>query len=545
MKRNDPILRAVRTTICKHGWLSVGLLVSIAGAIIVGVLPPLLLERLINQLEAGSSALLGLALGYFAVTAAAGLLDMGKECLVTGLGQKLTHAIRTEMAAKLNALPAEYYVSHDPGATVSRLVGDVDTVETLFTSGVISMAVDFCKIISIFWVILARSPGLGILLILLIPLLFALTRTFQKRMLLAQLDQRAAAARTNQQIPETLSNLRTVRTLNRETYMEQRYGDAIEQGFRAMEKSIFYDAAYSPIIITVSAALVGIMMVLSAQGGAFQAFFGMRVGTAVAIIAYVGKIFGPLESIGMEIQNIQSAVAGVRRIREFLEEPEFDPPGEMPGFDESAPAVQIENLSFAYGDDREIFRDFSMAVAQGETVTLAGRTGAGKSTLFKLLLGLYPPQSGEVRILGVPAGQIPPEEKRRVFGYVEQQFCAVPGSLGEQISLRDKNVTADEIVAALRTVGLWDAVCGLPDGVSTPFSPALFSQGQLQLLSIARAIVRNPRILLLDEITANLDAGTEAQVMAALRMAAKNRTVISISHRLYEQNGGRIVSIGL
>lgn len=274
------------------------------------------------------------------------------------------------------------------------------------------------------------------------------------------------------------------------------------------------------------------MMAASAQSGTVQVFFGMSVGTAAAVIAYVGSFFGPLESIGMEIQNVQSAIAGVQRINEFLREAE-----QKINTEQSQPentAVQLSDICFRYKDgDPEIFHHFNYTVKEGETVVLAGRTGAGKSTLVKLIAGLYQPQQGTVRVFGKAPDSIPENEKRRWFGYVEQQFHLVPGSVAEQVSLSDPQVSETQIRQALDMVGLGETVDSLPGGIHTPCTETLFSQGQFQLLAIARAVVLNPRILLLDEITANLDSGTEAIILSALRAASLNRTVISVSHRLY------------
>ena len=546
MRSETSVTRIIGGTIRASKALSALLLAAIAGSVLFALLPPLVLEQIVDALAERRQVTVSLAAGYFLLVAASGLLDAAKESLITVFGQKVTHRVRSAMSAKLLRLPAAYYIEKEPGVTASRFVNDVNTVDSLFASGVISMAADVCRLFSILLVIFTRSKGLGLLLLAAAPLLFWMTRVFQKRMLAAQMESRVAVGRTNQQIPETLKNIRTIRVFHREDYMQRRYGDAIEQGYRAQERSNFYDAVYSPIVVTVSALLVGIVMAASAQGGAARSFFGMSAGTAAALIAYVGSFFDPLESIGMEIQNIQSAVAGVRRINEFLREPEREKGAKAPGsVPTGVPAVQLSGVSFSYGKgEREILRDFDLTVQEGESVLLAGRTGAGKSTLVKLILGLYEPEAGQVRVFGTPPAGIPEAEKRRWFGYVEQQFRPVPGTVGDQVSLQDPQVSEEQIRKALVTVGLWDTVQSLPEGINTPCGEGLFSQGQLQLLSIARAIVLEPKLLLLDEITANLDSKTEAQVLAALRAASLHRTVLSISHRLYEENGGRKVVIG-
>ena len=193
-----------------------------------------------------------------------------------------------------------------------------------------------------------------------------------------------------------------------------------------------------------------------------------------------------------------------------------------------------------------MLHDFDLTIPEGESVLLTGRTGAGKSTLLRLIAGLYQPEQGWISVFGKSPDSVPEEEKRRWFGYVEQQFHLIPGTVGDQISLHDPQVSELQIQSALETTGLWKVVSSLPDGIHTPCTESLFSQGQFQLLSIARAIVLNPKLLLLDEITANMDAGTEQQVLSALKEASLNRTVISISHRIYEsleQENIRVVTL--
>ncbi|MCI7814211.1 MAG: ABC transporter ATP-binding protein [Lachnospiraceae bacterium] len=528
------VSKCIKNTIQESRRFFVLLILIIAASVIFALLPPLVLGKIVDSLADGKKMFFSMAVGYFFVVAISGLLDAVKESMITVFGQRVTHQIRSAMSEKLNRLPASYYIEQDPGVTTSRFVNDVDTVERLFSSGIISMAADVCKLVSILIVIFTKSIGLGLMLTGTTPFLFWMTRTFQKRMQKAQLESRIAVGRTSQQIPETMRNIRTIRILGQENYMMHRYGEAIDQGYRAQEKSNFYDAIYSPIVVSVSAFLIGIMMAASAQNGAIQQFFGMSAGTAAAVIAYVGNFFDPLENIGMEIQNIQSAVAGVGRINEFLRETE-QKRSVLPR-PERKEAVDLSGVCFRYKDSEpEIFHNFNLTVKEGESILLAGRTGAGKSTLVKLIAGLYQPNQGSVRVFGVSPDSIPEKEKRRWFGYVEQQFHLIPGTVGDQISLHDPQVSESEIEQSLCTVGLWGAVKMLPAGIHTPCTESLFSQGQFQLLSIARAIVLNPRLLLLDEITANLDSRTEEQVLDALKAASRNRTVISISHRLFEQ----------
>ena len=543
MKRRNKngVFAAIRMAARAHHVLTVGTVLCVAASVVASLLPPLLLARIIDGLTAGLPLTLWAVLAYFCSLVLEGVLSSAQESLLVLFGQKMTHALRSEMSHKLTQLPASTLVDQNPGEVAARFSGDVDTVEALFTSGIISMVADACRILSIMAVIAVKNTGLALILLLVLPLFAVFTRHVQRRMLAAQLDNRRAVAAVSGQVPETLHNIRTIRALGTEAYMERRYDKRIADGYAAMERTNFYDAIYSPVVLLLNAVVVAIVMLLSASGNAtVLTLFGMSVGTSVAIINYISRIFAPIESLGMEIQTIQSAMAGVKRIDAFLTQPERTIPGERQKA--ARGDVELAHVTFGYGE-KQVLNDFSMTVHQGEQVTLIGRTGAGKSTIFKLLLGLYPPESGSVTIGGVPVADITDRERRACISCVEQHFARVPGTVLDQITLGDPQITAGMAKNAAQLAGIDTAIRALPDGYDTVCSEGMFSQGEWQLLSIARAAAADPAVLLLDEITANLDAETEARVLDALRRASEGRTVLSVSHRIYENLGGRTVEI--
>ena len=537
----------IRQTVTGYAGLSLGIVLAVAGAIVTALLPPWILGSIVDTITAGNVVPVALVILYFAFTVLTGLTESIREGLLTVFGQKITHALRSSMMEKYTNLTAGELTKQEPGTIVSRFVGDVDTVENLFTSGIISMFADACKIISILVVIWLKNRGLAIVLLILLPFLYWFTRTVQKNMLKAQIENRRAVGRASGHVPETLHNIRTIHTLGKERYMEERYDEYIAESYRAVDRTNFYDAIYSPVILILNAIVVAVVMLFSASGNAkVLTLFGMSAGTAVAVINYISQIFTPVESLGMEIQTIQSAIAGVHRINEFyaLEElPERVRNLETPVVtEEETPFVELQNVTFAYEDDsRKILHHLSFKVYPGEQVTLSGRTGAGKSTIFKLLLGLYQPGEGKVLIQGRDAIQIPENEKRSLYGYVEQTFHRVPGTVKDQITLYDDSFTMEEVREAARIAGLDATIEQLEKGYDTICTSEIFSQGQWQLLSIARAAVAKPKLLLLDEITANLDAQTEEEVLQALKRASEGRTVISISHRVNAETG-RIIT---
>lgn len=545
MQKSEHVSAIILETVKSRLLLSVGILLAVAGAIATSLFPPLILGKIIDTITTGQAVTIAMVVLYFLLIALTGFTEAAREGLLTIFGQKITHTLRSRLMAKQIRLTADALNHQEPGALVSRFVGDVDAVESLFTSGIVSMFADACRIISILAVIWFRNRGLALVLLVLLPFLFWFTRHVQKNMLAAQLDNRNAVSRASGFVPETLHNIRTIHTLGKEKYVEQRYDTYIGDSYRAMEKTNFYDAVYSPIILVLNAIVVAVVMLLSASGNQqVLTIFGMSAGTAVAVMNYISQVFTPVESLGMEIQTIQSAIAGVRRINEFLSQPELGEQHTSHALAHKAanPFVELKDVTFGY-DDHTVLCHLNLQVQTGEQVTLSGRTGAGKSTIFKLLMGLYSPDSGSVTIGGIPADQIPEDEKRKLFGYVEQTFHMVPGTVKDQISLFDDRITMEQVRSAAQLTGLEDTILSLPQGYNTPCTQEIFSQGQWQLLSIARAAAAQPELLLLDEITANLDAETEQAVLRALKRVSEHRTVVSISHRVTAETG-RIIPIG-
>lgn len=585
-KAHHEILTAVGSICTQNLLLPIALVITVVGAVVTALVPPLILENIVDGLTAENPMPIAQAFSYFGVTALAGLLESTRESLLIVFGQKLTHGLRSQMCEKLSQLSADTLSKMDAGTIASRFVGDVDTLETLFTSGIISMFADACTMIGIYAVLWQKNRGLAITLLAVLPLIALFTRHVQKKMLAAQMDSRKAAARTSGLVPETIHCIRMIHVFGKEGFMRKRYDRTLQEGYAAMERTNFYDALYSPVILITDALVTGVVMLLSASSGPeVRMFFGMSVGTAVAVISYISRIFSPIESIGMEIQTIQEALAGAKRVGEFLELPTrletSEDAGEKAmtelgkasaasgsdyavaagsgcaaaaGSDRAAVAepakspavacISLEDVSFGYEEEKMVLKHLSFEIKTGEQVTMTGRTGAGKSTIFKLLLGLYRPQKGCVKIYGQDAYLLPDSIRRRLFGCVEQSFKRVPGTVLEQITLSDPMISREDAVEAAKLAGLHEVIVGMEQGYDTPCTDALFSQGQWQLLSIARAVAARPSILLLDEITANLDVGTEQEVLYALRRAGENRTVVSISHRLYEKMGGRELVIG-
>ena len=532
-KKNDHgVFAAVRMAAASHRLLTVGTVLCVAASVAASLLPPLLLARVIDRLTAGLSLSFLAVLLYFGSLALEGVLTSAQESLLVLFGQRMTHALRSEMSRKLSRLPAGTLAEQNPGEVAARFSGDVDTVEALFTSGIISMAADACRIVSIMGVIAVKNTGLALILLLVLPLFAVFTRHVQKRMLAAQLDNRRAVAAVSGQVPETLHNIRTIRALGLEDYMERRYDRCIGDSYAAMERTNFYDAVYSPVVLLLNAVVVGIVMLLSASGNAqLLTLFGMSVGTSVAVINYISRIFAPIESLGMEIQTIQSAMAGVRRIDAFLDQPERTIP---PARREAARGdVEFAHVTFGYGE-RHVLKDFSMTVKQGEQVTLVGRTGAGKSTLVNLACRFFEPTSGQILIDGRDYRERSQLWLHSNIGYVLQSPHLFSGTVLENLRYGKPDATMEEIEAAVKSVSADGVIARMEKGYQSEVGEGgdLLSTGEKQLLSFARAILADPRIFVLDEATSSIDTVTEKLIQDAIEHLMKGRTSFVIAHRL-------------
>lgn len=532
---NSKVVKIIINVFKKYKLLTFLLIIIILGAIGFSLATPQILKYIIDDyltINKGKSLLLP-ALLYFSSIALLGIFNFAKEGIITVFGQKIIRKIKEEMMCKLEKIPIEYLSMNESGSIVSRFSNDVEAVGSLFTSGIVSMIVDAFKIVGIVISIWLFSYKLGILVIFIIPVVYFLTRFFQRRMLKAQRLYRVLTAKVNNHIPESINNIQMIKSFSKEKYMEDKYTEYLDESYRAMDKINFYDSIFSPIILILRAIVVSIVVILSADS---LSILGISIGSVAASIELINNIFTPIENLGMELQNIQQSIAGIYRIDEFLNEKEENKKDFNLTYDKiinkNNMDIEFNNVSFFYEEKQYILKDIDLSIKYKENVTFAGRTGVGKTTLFKLILGLLEPSRGSITLAGFKVSEIPNDEKRKIFGYVEQEFSFIKGSIAEQISLKDSNISYEEIENAMKFVGLHDYVMTLEKGYDTFASTHIFSKGQCQLLSIARAIVTSPPIMLLDEITANLDSETEQKIISVLRDASYDRTVLSISHRL-------------
>ncbi|WP_017415827.1 ABC transporter ATP-binding protein [Clostridium tunisiense] len=537
MTSNTLIKQSMSKVIKNNMKLSVLLLVAICGVVVTTLVPPQILKYIVdnNLVPKNNDKLLVLATSYIVVILFIGIFDFVKEAILTIMGQKITKEIKIEMMEKLERINAMFFSSNSSGAVVSRFTNDVDAISSLFTSGIVGMMVDCFKLIGIVISIWMFSSRIGFITLLLLPAIYGITRLFQKRMLKAQIENRILIGKVNNHISESLKNIQMIKSYSKEKYMEENYKTHLLDNYKTVDKVNFYDSVYSPLIQFIRAVVIAFIVVLSSRQ---LNLLGISLGMVAATIELISSLFAPIENLGMELQNIQQAISGIKRVNDFYSEPEdVIKKDKLKAEDiiqnREEVRLSFNHISFQYEEGTNILQDINLSLKLNEKVTFVGRTGVGKTTLFKLIMGLLRPTKGSITINEIDVYEIPNSEKRKLFGYVDQSFHIIKGTVAEQISLQDESISREQIEKALDFVGLKEYVESLEKGMDTKVvNDTLFSQGQKQLLAIARAIVTNPPILLLDEITANLDSITEERIVYVLDKASEAHTILSISHRL-------------
>ena len=523
------------STMGKHRLLSVALLVSSIAVVISSLLPPLLLRQLIdeNLIPGNTKSLLQLSLLFVVVLLGIGCFDFLKGVVLTNLGQHITTQLRSQSMAKMHRLDPSYFTHTSEGETVSRIINDTEAVDVLFTGGIVNMLIDCFKIIGILFSIFLLSSKIGLLTLVLVPIIAIITRYFQKGMLKAQRRSRALIGRLSQEVSETLRNALVIKANGHELTMMNRFKKTLIQHVISNEEINSYDSLFPTVIQVIKALSIGVLITSFIMGNGLL----VTIGTIAAAIELISNLFDPIENVGSELQSIQQAIAAISRIDEYLDESEEAP--RTADFDLNAllesdrSSLQFDKVSFFYEKDQNVLKDINLEIYAGQHVSFVGRTGVGKSTLLKLVLGLLPPSSGQITLNGIDVTQIPHSVQRLLYGSVDQNFPLIKGSLRQQITLGDREISEEAVILALEKVGLKVLINQSDKGLDALIPMELqLSEGQKQLIAIARAIVLDPPVLILDEISSGLDATSYAQVNEVLKEVNHDRIVLSVTHRL-------------
>ena len=534
--KNKRVTSIALETLSKEKGLLIGLILSAVAVVITGLIPPMLLRQFIdNNLSKGTTVGLSmLTLLYVLVLFGIGLADFLKGVVLTTLGQKITYRMRSATMAKRLLMDHLYFTKTMEGDTVSRIINDTEAVDVLFTGGIVSMIIDLFKIIGIVLSIFIISSKLGLVTLGLVPVIMIITSQFQRGMLKAQRRSRALIGMISQRIAETLRNMLVIKANGHERSMMDRFKNTLKQHYFANESINGYDSLF-PVVIQITKAGSIAILILSITSN--TAWIGITIGSLAAVIELLSNLFDPIENVGSELQSIQQAIAAINRIDEYLAQKEEAPRNQNLDVKEILsirPAVlEFKDVSFSYEDNQAVLKDIDLTIQGGQKVTFIGRTGVGKSTLLKLVLGLLPADHGSITLNGIDVSTIAHSAQRQLYGSVDQNFPLIKGTLKQQITLNDPAISDEMVISALSKVGLSKLCTQVSQGLDALIPQELsLSEGQKQLVAIARAIATDPPILILDEISSGLDSVSDARIKDTIAKVSQDKIVLSVTHRL-------------
>ena len=521
--------------VCKKNIIPLLLLIlSVIGIVALQLAPPQILRTIVDDyLEKGIyDGVATLAVIYLAAVLVSYICEFFKTMFTTYIGQKVILEIRYNMSEKLTRLPMRYYNKTRAGDVMSRFTQDVEAVNTMFSDGLVNMAVDLFKIIGIIASVFILNKSLFVYTLLIVPVVVIISNVFRKKVYAAQLKLRKAIGRMNSFIQEAFSGLRLFKIFGHENRLSRAFGPLADEQTGIRRRVNRMDSIFPCIMQILKAVVICSFVVLTTKE--VHVIAGITVGTLAAAIDLLGRLFGPIEELATEFQAIQQVFAAFHRITEFLDEEEETRIMKDEAKQDGENDILFQNVSFAYDDAGNILNDVSFSVKKGLKVALVGRTGSGKTTMLNLLAGLYPTGMGSISICGYNPFTMPTELRRRTIGIVPQTVTAFTGKIKDIITLGDKQISETDVLEALKAVGLYEDIEKLPQKHHTVIGEgeSSLSFGQMQLLTLARAIVTNPPILLLDELTSGLDTVTEAGILKAIKNVSANRTIVTISHRL-------------
>jgi ATP-binding cassette subfamily B multidrug efflux pump len=534
------VAQALRTTFARARLLFVLLVIVAVGSMLAELMPPLLLRQIVDtHLKVDlAEGLWRLAAIYVAALVFSSSLGFAQAMITTYLGQNILLDLRLLMAEHLAKLPMRYYNTNAVGEIMSRLTSDVEVVNTLFSTGLVNAVANLFKAVGVLAAMYVISPLLCLITLLMVPLVYVLSNYFRKNMRQAQASVRRSVGSINAFLQETFSGLRTLKAYGQEEQTRDRFQQPLHANLKAVNHAAVYDS-YLPCVMQVLRALTIAIVIYVGVRTNIAGVLGLTVGSLAAMADLIGRLFSPIEALSQEVQTLQQALAGLDRIAELLQTP-AEERGErqnlthIPAGDLKDGLVRVDGLRFGYAPDKPVLRQVSLTMTHGQKVAIVGRTGAGKTTLLNLIAGLYRPEQGELTICGYEPHRLDPTARRRLIGVVPQNVHVFEGTVRENITLRDDSISDESVLRAAKTVGLHDLIMSLPEGYDSRLGETngKLSYGQTQLLALARAIVSDPILLLLDEPTSGLDAVTERAVFDAFRAAGRDRTILTISHRL-------------
>jgi ATP-binding cassette subfamily B protein len=515
--------------------------VAIAVAAIVGhscleLAPPYLTKIAIDRyIPAGDvSGLAGMAGLYLVTLLASFMLEYLQTWTMQATGQRIMFDLRMQMIEHLQRLDLRFYDRNPVGRLMTRVTTDVDVLNDLFTSGVVSVFGDLFTLIGIMVVLVWMDWRLALVAFSVLPLIALITQWFRVNVRETYRAVRTWIARINAYLQERITGMATVQLYRREARDFATFDEIDRQHRDANVRSIFYYAAFYPGVELVSALAAS--LILWVGGGWVVNGSGLTLGALVAFLQYSQRFFRPISDLSEKFNLLQGAMASSERIFALLDTPVeiASPVVARRGPPERAGTIRFEHVTFSYVEGEPVLRNVSFEVQPGQRVAIVGATGSGKTTIVSLLQRFYDVQQGRITIDGVDIREMDLAVLRSLFGLVLQDVYLFSGTIGGNVRLGNTSITDADVRRALDAVHASRFVDRLPLGVNTPVTErgATFSSGQKQLLSFARALAFNPTVLILDEATSSVDTDTEMLIRDALKVVMRGRTTIAIAHRL-------------
>jgi ATP-binding cassette subfamily B protein len=483
-----------------------------------------------------------IAVLYLGVVVCGFLFDFGQTYLTQWTGQRAMYDLRREMMAHLQTLDIAYFDRNPIGRLVTRVTTDVDVLNDLFSSGLVTILGDTLMLSLVIFTMARLSPGMTVLMLAVMPFVVLVTMQFRRSASQSYRRIRVAIARINAYLQEHVAGIAVVQLFNREERSQAEFERINRTHMEAFKDSITAYGWFYPIVEFLSMLALASLL---AYGGFRIRHGALSLGTLVAFFQYGLRFFRPIQDLSEKYNILQGAMAAAERIFKLLDtRPEIVAPVSAIPFPEGPVTIEFDGVWFAYKDEDWVLRDVSFRIPTCQTVAIVGHTGAGKTTLTSLLLRFYDIQKGSIRIGGIDIRDFDLIELRRQFGVVLQDSYLFTGTLAENIRLGTETISDEQIRSASAQVNFLDFVERLAEGFATPVRERGngFSTGQKQLISFARALAHNPRILILDEATSSVDTDTELRIRAALDRMITGRTSLIIAHRLSTiQRADRII----
>jgi ABC-type multidrug transport system fused ATPase/permease subunit len=509
-------------------------ILSLLAATLTALAPPYLAKVAIDEGIRGRDLdLLTLVVGLMLLAGLANLVTSAAQTYFTGwTGERILADLRNKLFRHLQRLSLGYYERNRAGVVISRLTNDVDALDQLVTDGVSSLLKNTLTLGGTTVILFLLDWRLALATITVIPFLVLATRWFRSRSSRAYAQVRERLGLVTATLAEDIAGMRVVQAYTREEQNQRQFEDVNTHYREANQRTVVLNGLYFPFVDLLSSIATAIVL----GYGGYLVFQGeTTAGTLFAFILYVSNFFDPVQDLSQLYNTFLAAVAALDKIMDVMdEEPEVhDRPGAI-ALPQIAGHVHFDDVRFGYGDGPEVLHGVELDVRAGTTVALVGHTGAGKSTIAKLLARFYDPRDGRIEIDGHDIRDVTQESLRRQLGIVPQEGFLFAGTVRDNIAFGRPDATPDEIVAAAQAVGAHDFVMRLENGYETELQErgTRLSLGQRQLVAFARALLADPRILILDEATSSVDIGTERRIEQALRTLLADRTAFIIAHRL-------------